>query len=386
MYTRNVFLPTEKSFFLFGPRGVGKSTLVKAKYPNAKYIDLLDSRIYQRLLADPGELQDLIPNNHDQYVIIDEIQRVPELLNEVHRLIENMKVKFVLTGSSARKLRRGGVNLLAGRALTYHLYSLTASECGTDFDLSQAIKFGTLPEVLNLKNDEEKSRYLSSYIETYLKEEVVAEGLTRNLAAFARFLQVASFSVGSTLNVSEIAREVMMERKVIENYFLILEDLMLGIRIPAFTKRAKREMVVKPKFYFFDTGVYQSLRPRNILDSESEVGGAALENLFLQNFLATTANEVDKYEISYFRTVSGSEVDFVVHGKDKLLAIEIKSSHRYSESWLRGLKQFGKDYPEAKLYLLYTGRERLYVGGIEVVPIDEFLREMRGFVVGMKSK
>ncbi len=376
MYTRNIVLPTKKSFFLFGPRGVGKSTLVRATYPKATIIDLLDSRTYQRLLADPGALIELIPKNANEYTIIDEVQRVPELLNEVHRLIENNKHKFVLTGSSARKLRRGGVNLLAGRALTYRLYPLSAEEVGSSFDLTQAIKYGMLPEVINSTTEEEKNRYLLSYIETYLKEEIMAEGLTRNLAGFARFLQVASFSVGSVLNISEIAREVMIERKVVENYFSILDDLMLGIRIPVFTKRAKRELVAKPKFYFFDTGVYQTLRPQSVLDSESEVGGAALESLFLQIYLATVANEVDKFEISYFRTVAGSEVDFVIHGKDKLIAIEIKNSHRYNSSWLRGLRQFGKDYPEAKLQLLYTGRERMYVGDIEVIPVAEYLMQM----------
>lgn len=382
MYTRNLVLPTNKSYFLFGPRGVGKSTLVRARHPNARIVDLLDSRTYQHLLADPGALVDLIPKNSNEYVIIDEVQRVPDLLNEVHRLIENKKIKFVLTGSSARKLRRGGANLLAGRALTYRLYALTAEEVVSDFDLAQAVKYGMLPEVLNSTTDEEKTRYLLSYIETYLKEEIMAEGLTRNLAGFARFLQVASFSVGSILNVSEIAREIMIDRKVVENYFSILDDLMLGIRIPVFTKRAKRKLVAKPKFYLFDTGVYQSLRPRNILDSESEVGGAALENLFLQNYLATVANEVDKFEISYFRTVAGSEVDFVIHGKNRLLAIEIKNSHRYNSSWLRGLKQFGKDYPEAKLLLLYTGRERMYVENIEIIPVVEYLVQMRNEVVG----
>lgn len=377
MYNRNIVLPAQKSYFLFGPRGVGKSTLVRSEYPKAHIIDLLDSRTYQRLLADPGALIDLIPKNSSEYTIIDEVQRVPELLNEVHRLIENNSLKFILTGSSARKLRRGGVNLLAGRALTYRLYPLTAAEVGDSFDLALSVKYGMLPEVLNTNNEEEKSRYLLSYIETYLKEEIMAEGLTRNLAGFARFLQVASFSVGSILNISEIAREIMIERKVVENYFSILDDLMLGIRIPVFSKRAKRVLVVRPKFYFFDAGVYQALRPQSVLDSESEVGGAALENLFLQNYLATVANEIDRLEISYFRTVAGSEVDFVIHGKDKLLAIEIKNSHRYNSSWLRGLRQFGKDYPEAKLLLLYTGRERMYVGNIEIIPIADYLMQMR---------
>lgn len=206
------------------------------------------------------------------------------------------------------------------------------------------------------------------------------EGLTRNLSAFAKFLQVASFSVGTVLNVSGVAREVMVERKVGESYFEILEDLMLGVRVPVFTKRAKRELVTKSKFYFFDTGVFQSLRPRSVLDTENEVGGAALENLFFQHLLAVIANKTEKFEVNYFRTTSGDEVDFVLHGAHKLLAVEVKNSPRYSSGWLGGLKRFGKDYPEAKRYLLYTGREKLYVNGIEIVPIREFLMELAKLV------
>jgi len=381
MYTRNLSISNDWSYFLFGPRGVGKSTWLRATYPKAIYIDLLESQIYQKLLASPWLLSEYFPKNWSDFVIIDEVQRIPELLNEVHRLIENDKIKFILTGSSARKLRRGGVNLLAGRALNYKMGPLMAEEAGEDFDLKSAISFGMLPQVFNLKNNEEKIRYLSAYIETYLKEEVMTEGMMRNLSSFARFLEVASFSVGSVLNMAEVARETMVSRKVVESYFEILDDLMLGIQIPAFTKRAKREMVLKPKYYFFDTGVYLAIRPKHVLDTESEIGGAALENLFLQHMLALVTNEVDRYDISYYRTVSGSEVDFVVQSKNKLMAFEIKNSARYSSNWLRGLKQFGRDYPKADLFLLYTGREKMYVGNIQIIPVDEFLKDIRKIVL-----
>jgi len=373
MFIRKISLPSEKSFFLFGPRGVGKSTLIKERYPTAIYLDLLDSRTYQRLLADPGSLIEYIPSDWRDYVVIDEVQKVPILLDEVHRLIESKHYKFILTGSSARKLRRGGVNLLAGRALNYRLFPLVAEEVKDVFELSRALKYGMLPEVVNTENEELKERYLLAYIDNYLKEEVLAEGLTRNLSAFARFLQVASFSVGGVLNISEVAREVGIERKVVQSYFEILEDLMLGIRIPIFSRRAKRELVTKPKFYFFDTGVYQTLRPRSILDTGNEVGGAALENLFLQHLLAVTTNEVERYEIGYWRTVAGREIDFVVHRGNKIWAFEVKSNPRFSKSWVRGLTQFGLDYPEAQQYLLYTGREKLYVGKTKIMPIGEFL-------------
>jgi uncharacterized protein len=376
MFARNINLPTTKSFFLFGPRGVGKSTLVRKRYPKSVYIDLLDSRTYQRLLADPGALVEYIPQQWHDFIIIDEVQKVPQLLDEVHRLIENSGFKFILTGSSARKLRREGVNLLAGRALNYRLFPLTAEELGSDFELAKAINYGTLPEVINLTDEEIRARYLLSYVDNYLKEEVAAEGLTRNLSAFARFLQVASFSVGQVVNMAEIAREVGIERKVVQSYFEILDDLMLGVRVPIFSNRAKRELVVKPKFYYFDTGIYQTLRPRSVLDTDREIGGAALENLFLQHLLAATANEVQKYEVCYWRTVSGREVDFVLHGGNRLLAFEIKSNPRFSKSWLKGLKEFGRDYKEAELFLLYTGREKLYFDKIQVLPITEYLSKL----------
>lgn len=378
MFARNLILSTQSSCFLFGPRGVGKSTFVRSKYPNAPYIDLLDSRVYTQLLADPGSILRYIPPNNKEAIIIDEIQRVSELLNEVHRLIEEKRYRFILTGSSARKLRRGGINLLAGRALSYRMYPLTAKEVGEAFHLDTALTYGMLPSVVGDMSDDERARYLDTYIKTYLEEEVMAEGLTRNISAFARFLQTASFSVGGILNVSEVARESMVERKTVEQYFQILEDLMLGIRIAPFTKRAKREVVARPKFYFFDSGIYHALRPKHVLDTDREIGGAGLENLFLQHILAHTANRIPRVEVSYFRSVGGSEVDFVVSGEKGLWAFEIKNSPRFTRSWLRGLVQFGRDYPQAKRYLLYTGKQRLYEGSIEIVPIDEFLRTTIG--------
>ena len=363
---------------------MGKSTLIRSRFPEAKYIDLLDSRIYQKLLTDPGMLEEMIPPDWQEGIILDEVQRVPELLNEVHRLIENKHWRFILTGSSARKLRRQGVNLLAGRARTYRLHSLTAKELGNKFELEIALKYGMLPTVHNLQTAQERERYLYAYVETYLQEEIMQEGLTRNLANSARFLQIASMSVGGVLNVSAVARESMVERKVVENYFGILEDLMLGVRVPVFRKRAKRELIAKSKFYLFDTGVYQTLKPKGVLDTESEVSGAGLENLFLQNLLAEVANSVKPFKVRYYRTVGGSEVDFVVYGDQGLWAFEIKNGRKFRREWLRGLKRFGQDYPEAKRYVLYTGKEHLYMGKIEVVPIEEFLRGKLADVLGVK--
>lgn len=374
MYSRNIQLPTNKSFFLFGPRATGKTTLIRSRYPDALYIDLLDSSQYQRLLASPSRLHDMIPPHFNNYIVIDEVQRVPDLLNEVHRAIESSeRHRFILTGSSARKLRRQSTNLLAGRALTYYLHPLTAIEMGNDFDLPDALVHGTLPAIFQESN---RLKYLQSYVHTYLQEEIMQEGLTRNLSAFSRFLEIASFSVGAPLNTSAIARDASIGRKMVDHYFSILEDLMLGYLLPAFTRRAKRKVVTHPKFYFFDTGVYNTLRPKGPLDNAEEIGGHALENLFFQNLLAINDSLLLNYHFSYHQTISGNEVDFVAYGPNGFCAFEIKHSSHVSSSHLRGLKAFGEEYPEAKLFLLYTGRETFYNKNVTILPLGDALRQL----------
>ncbi|MBM4177263.1 ATP-binding protein, partial [Candidatus Gribaldobacteria bacterium] len=263
MYSRIIKPPKNKSFFLFGPRGTGKTTWLKSSFPKAIYLDLLEAELFNDLLANPQRLENFIPNNFKDWVILDEAQRVPALLNEAHRLIEKRKIKFILTGSSARKLKQKDVNLLAGRALTYHFYPLTSLELKEDFSLEQSLQFGSLPATLS---ESDKKKYLESYVSTYLREEIQQEGLTRNLGAFSRFLETASFFQGQVLNMSEIARECACHRKVVENYFSILQDMMIGDFLYVFSKKAKRRLILHPKFYFFDTGVYRTLRPTDPLD------------------------------------------------------------------------------------------------------------------------
>jgi len=377
MFTRllNKPLKNDKSFFLFGPRGVGKTVWVKTVVKDGLYLDLLESKLYLELLANPQRLENHIPKNFTKWIIIDEVQRVPQLLNEVHRLIEEKHYKFILTGSSARSLRRKGINLLAGRALTYWMHPLTAIELGINFNLEQSLNFGQLPSI-PFENDPKK--YLESYVKTYLREEVLQEGLTRNITAFSRFLEAASFSQGSVINYTEIARETSINRKVIENYFQILEDLLLAKRLPVFTKRAKRKLVAHPKFYFFDTGVYRTLRPKGPLDSPEEIDGAALETLIYQDLLAKNDYFSWGYQFYYWRTHSGDEVDFILYGEKGITAIEIKRSQKISLKDLKGLKTFAKDYPEAKLLLLYGGERRYREGEIEIIPITEFLNDKNG--------
>lgn len=373
MYSRLIKLPYSKSFFLFGPRGTGKTTLVRNTFPKALYLDLLEAELFNDLLANPQRLANLIPKNFNDFVIIDEVQRVPELLNEVHRLIENSHFKFVLTGSSARKLRRKGHNLMAGRALTYYLHPLTAFELGGDFDFNRALTYGQLPSITV---EEDPKKYLESYVKTYLETEILQEGLTRNLSAFTRFLEIASFSQGSVLNVSEIAREAAIERKVVENYFAILEDLLIALRLPVFTKRAKRRLITHPKFYFFDVGIYRTLRPMGPLDRPEEVEGVAFESLFLQDLLAVNDSQGLGYKLYYYRTATGQEVDFVVYGNRGLLTFEIKRTIKVKKEMLRGIRAFKKEYPEAKCFFVYGGKRIMQEDKIEILPIEKALYDL----------
>ena len=373
MYSRLIKSPENKSFFLFGPRGTGKTTWVKQSFPNAVYIDLLESRLFNDLLADPQRLVNFIPNNFNDWIIIDEVQKIPELLNEVHRLIEKHKYKFILTGSSARKLRRKGPNLLAGRALNYSMHPLTAIELGKDFDLNHSLMFGNLPSVYVESNPKD---YLESYIKTYLQEEIQQEGLTRNLSRFSRFLEAASFSQGSVLNVLEVSRECAIERKVVENYFTILEDLLLAYKVPIFTKRAKRRLVAHPKFYFFDVGIYRTLRPMGPLDAPEEVEGISFESLLFQELKAINDYYGLGYKIYYWRTSNNLEVDFVLYGERGLKAFEIKRRGRVPSSELRGLKAFLKDYPTAKAYYIYGAERRMSEGDIDIIPLDYALKNL----------
>ncbi|HKP98615.1 MAG TPA: AAA family ATPase [Fibrobacteria bacterium] len=362
-----------KSFFLFGPRGTGKTTWARAAFPKALYLDLLEAGLFNDLLANPQRLENLIPAGFNEPIIIDEVQKIPALLDEVHRLIEKRKCIFILTGSSARKLRRQGPNLLAGRALTYSMHPLSATEMEVDFDMGRALRFGMLPAI---PSEPDPGKYLESYVRTYLEEEIRQEGLTRNLAAFARFLEAASFSQGSVLSIASVARDCGVDRKVAENYFAILEDLLIGMRLPAFTKRSKRRMVSHPKFYFFDVGVFRTLRPSGPLDTPEEAEGPALETLLLQNLLAVNDSLGFGYKVFYWRTSNQYEVDFVLYGKEGLIAIEVKRGSRVHSDALAGLKSFGADYPMARLILAYGGTRRMQFERIEAWPMEALLKDL----------
>jgi predicted AAA+ superfamily ATPase len=376
VYSR-LLTPPGRSFFLFGPRGTGKTAWLHAQLAAALFFDLLQSGTYQRLSAAPERIADMIPEDHSGWVVLDEIQRAPELLNEVHRLIEARGLRFAMTGSSARKLRRGGVNLLAGRARTLRMHPLTALELGRDFDLARALRFGTLPFACTT---DDPGSYLRDYVGTYLREEVQQEGLVREIGGFARFLEAASFSQGAVLNMASVARECSVHAKVAESHFALLEDLLLATRLPVFTRHAKRRVIAHPKFYYFDAGVYRALRPKGPLDTAEEIDGAALETLFLANLRAVNDAFDLGYELHYWRTGNDLEVDFVLYGERGLLAFEVKRSARVRDEDLAGLLAFREDYPMARAFFLHPGKERAHHRGVEIVPMVEALKGLHAIL------
>lgn len=367
------------SFFLFGPRGTGKTHWIRSSFPNALYFDLLDYETYRSFLSNPTSLRDKIPKGFKDFIILDEVQRIPELLNEVHRLIEEKRYRFGLTGSSARKLKQKGVNLLAGRAIIHTMHPLLLQELEKDFSIEHALKYGLLPSTFDPHRDPQE--YLSSYVTAYLREEVMQEGLTRRLDSFSRALEVASFSQGSVLNISSVAREAQVSRKAMEGYFTIMEDLLLATKVPVFTKRAKRKLINHSKFYFFDVGIYRTLRPMGPFDRPEEVEGAALETLLYEHLRGINDYLRLNYSIYFWRTQSQHEVDFVLYGEKGLFGFEIKRAKTIIREDLRSLKLFADDYPEAKLFILYGGKEKLYFNNIIALPFVEALKELPTLLV-----
>lgn len=370
------FQKPEQSFFLFGPRGTGKSTLMKEIYKDALWIDLLRPEVLRSYLARPERLYDLIKGNPKKTaIVIDEVQKAPSLLAIAHSLIEEKKgLQFILTGSSSRKLKRSAADLLAGRALKRVFHPFMACELKEAFSLDSAMHDGLLPLVIMEKNPAD---VLQTYIALYLQEEIQAEGLVRNLENFSRFLEVISFSHGSLLNTSNVARECEVKRKTVENYIQILEDLMLAYQLPVFSKRAQRELSSHPKFYLFDSGVFYTLRPKGLLDRAEEIEGAALEGLVFQHLRAWNDYSSEKHTLAFWRTRSGVEVDFIVYGSLGFWAIEVKHAERIYSQDTKSLEAFLQDFPEAQAFLLYRGKEYIKQGNVLCIPCEDFLRHLR---------
>lgn len=385
MATIRRFLPFPgQSCFLFGPRGTGKTTWLEHELPGALLVNLLRPDVFRELQARPERLRELVLGNPDRAdVVVDEVQRVPQLLSVVHDLIESEQGRrFILTGSSARKLRRGGGDLLAGRAVLRTMHPFMASELSS-FDLESSLRDGLVPLVVMATDPGD---VLAAYASLYLEQEVQAEGMVRSLGGFTRFLEVVSFSHAAVLNMSNVAREAQVSRKTVEGYFEILEDLLLAFRLPVFTRRAQRATAAHPKFYFFDVGVFRSLRPHGPLDRPEEIEGAALEGLVAQHLRAWAAYSLADVELAYWRTRAGVEVDFVIYGAAGFWAVEVKNGATVRREDVRPLRAFLTDWPECEPILLHRGTDRVLIDGIRCIPVTEFLEQLdpgRGVTAGL---
>lgn len=357
MVHRTIKLPKDRSFFLFGPRQVGKSSLLKTLFSSdtTALYDLLDSDLYFQLLARPALLKEQI-NKLDKnitHIIIDEIQRVPELLNIVHQIIESNKPRtFILSGSSARKLKRESANMLGGRALTYSLYPLTHKELGSAFDLQRALEFGTLPAVYLDHDDEMAREMLKSYVTTYLEEEIKAEAKLRNLGSFIRFLDLAASENGNIISYSNIAGDVHCDYKTVQEYYQILEDTLVGFFLPGYSKSTRKQISRAAKFYFFDTGVQRALASKlsTPLIRKTKDYGKVFEHFFIAEMIRLISYSRKDYDLSYYRTKDDAEVDLIVDRADgKCFAIEIKSSDSVRVNKLTGLRSFKEIRPDAEL-------------------------------------
>lgn len=375
MFRRGLRLPAagKETFFLWGPRQTGKTTLLRQSYPDATWVDLLKADEYRRYLERPELLrEELIARPHLGQVVIDEVQKVPTLLDEVHWLHENRRIRFALCGSSARKVRRGAANLLGGRAVRYELSGLTAAEIGKGFDLVRLLNHGYLPSIYE---SDRPDRLLASYVGDYLKEEVAAEGLVRNLPVFSAFLNAAALSDGDLVNFANIARDCGVSGPTVKGHFGILEDTLLGHWLPAFTKRPKRRVVAAPKFYFSDVGVVNHLARRGALQQGGELFGKAFENWVLHELRAHNAYHERAADLFYWRLASGIEVDFIVG--NMVVAIEAKASDKVTADHLRGLRHLVADHPGVRrVVVCLEPKRRTTDDGIEILPASAFAEDL----------
>ena len=357
----------KKSYFLFGPRQTGKTSLIQHTLKGVRVYDLLDTSIYLALSQNPGRIeQELTPK--DQVVVIDEIQRLPGLLNEVHRLIETRRIRFLLTGSSARKLRRGGVNLLGGRARTKYLYPFTYKELGETFDLTRVVKSGLLPSIYFSDNPKAD---LEAYAGSYLQEEIVAEGAVRNLPAFSRFLKVAALCNGQIVNFTNVSNDAQVARTTVYEYFDILKDTLIVYELPAWRKSKKRKPLASSKYYFFDVGVVSMLQGRRFRPGTPEFGEAF--ETYLMHELTSYSHYISGETISYWRSTSGFEVDFIVGDHT---AVEVKAKENLSAYDLKPLQALAEE-KKLKRYLCVSLEPRMRkIGDVTVLPYKEFLEAL----------
>jgi predicted AAA+ superfamily ATPase len=372
MYSRTLNLKhllSKKSFFLFGPRATGKTTLIQRSLPDAQIIDLLHNRTYRSLLRDPSLLEELIVDKN-RIVVIDEVQKIPAILDEVHRLIQSKRITFLLTGSSARKIKHGGANLLAGRAREALMFPLTFSEIDS-FDLLRFLNNGGLPQIYDSPEPDED---LAGYVTTYLKEEIKAEAVTRSVAAFSEFLDLIALSNGQEINYEGFASDLQISTSTLKNYLQILEDTLIGFRIPGFTKTRKRKSTSRAKHYLFDVGVSRHLAQVGKISARSKAFGDAFEHFIMLEARAFLSYSRSTLTLSYWRSTSQFEVDIVIGEKT---AIEVKGTDSPTEKHLKGLRAL-KEESILKTYILVctAERERRTIDNIHILPWRLFLQRL----------
>ena len=378
MIKRTLLLPKKHGFFLFGPRQTGKSTLLQYTIKDKKhtlYIDLLDTTIENIYLLDPNTLYREVINNTYETIVIDEIQKVPKLLDEVQRLMEKRpEIQFILCGSSARKLKRMHANLLAGRALLYVLAPLSFNELDKSFNLIRALEIGMLPPVY-LENDHSIAKQiLRSYVNTYLSEEIKQEAVVRNLGAFLKFLPLAGSESGNIINFSNISREIGVSYKTVQEYFQILIDTLVGAFLQPFKKSIRKKLISHPKFYFFDTGVLRAIRNELSIPLEPKTStyGIMFEHFVINEIIALNNYQQLDLNITFYRTTTGQEIDIIIEKPDKsILAIEIKAKDHIQTSDMRTLNNFKQFCPDAKLYVISTVKNTQQYGNVTIVPWQE---------------
>jgi predicted AAA+ superfamily ATPase len=359
------------STFVWGARQVGKTTLIKNTYPDAIYYDLLQTRDFERLLRNPGLLrEDLINMKQGGVVVIDEIQKIPQLLDEVHSLIFEKNIRFILSGSSPRKLKRSGANLLGGRALKEILYPFVSAEI-PDFDIFKAVCYGMLPRHYLISDPWKR---LGAYIGVYLNEEIRDEALSRHLKTFSKFMEIAAFSNGEIVVYKNIAQDCGIDYRTVKDYFEILVDTLVGYMIPSFSFTKKRRSIQAPKFYYFDVGIANYLRNRRNIQLGSADFGHAFEHFIIQELIAYLRYNEKEEQLYYWRTASGYEVDAIL-GNGRV-AIEIKSTEEIQSRHLKGLKAFEEEYPDCRLIAVSFDLRPRITNGVEVYPATVFLKKL----------
>jgi predicted AAA+ superfamily ATPase len=377
MYTRSLRPPTQ-AFFLFGPRGTGKSTWLSQVFGNAHTIDLLPFHNAAPYEKNPSLLlNEVLALPKEKWTLIDEVQKVPALLEEVHSLMETHGHKlFALTGSSARKLKRSGVNMLAGRAMLRHLFPLTSEETGFALPFAQILSYGCLPMSVTAGSDADREDFLRSYVTTYLKEEIKAEGLVRQVGSFARFLDTLAVMAGQKINFQGLARDIGIHRETVKTYFEILEDTLIGSWLPAFRPRAKIKEVAQPKFYLFDSGVLNAIAGGFDQPLPRDWKGVLLEHWIFHELKAYLHYNHIRGHLAYWETPSHSEIDFFWWYGSRQVAIEVKSSVSFDSDFLKGIRSFEESQPLTSSWVVYLGQKEFKIGNTWVLPVDAFLKKL----------